>query len=65
MSVIGVAVVLSALVALLVGGRHLGAGSALVCMILGLVIGATPVGPPINAALGSVGSWVWTKVSTL
>jgi len=64
-SAVGLAVLLTVVVALLVGGRRLRAGSALVCVLLGLVVGTTPVGPAINQGLKSVGDWAWAKVSTL
>jgi hypothetical protein len=64
-SVVAVAVVLSALVVLLVRTKQLKAGSGLVCVILGLVLGATSAGPAVNQGLSSGGSWVWAKVSAL
>ena len=65
MSVVAVAVVLFALVVLLVQTRQLKSGSALVCVLLGLVLGATAAGPVVNQGLTSGGSWVWAKVNAL
>jgi len=64
-SVVAVAVVLFALVVLLVQTRQLKAGSALVCVVLGLVLGATSAGPVVNQGLTSGGSWIWAKVNAL
>jgi hypothetical protein len=64
-SVVAVAVLLSALVLLLVRTKQLKAGSGLVCVILGLVLGSTAAGPAVNQALSSGGSWVWANVSAL
>ena len=65
MSVVAVAVVLCALVVLLVQTKQLKVGSALVCVVLGLVLGATSAGPVVNQGLTSGGSWVWAKVNGL
>lgn len=65
MSVVAVAVVLFALVVLLVQTKQLKSGAALVCVLLGLVLGATAAGPVVNQGLTSVGSWIWAKVNAL
>ena len=65
MSVVAAAAVLAALVVLLVRTRQVKVASALVCIVLGLVIGSTPAGPAVNQGLTSAGSWVWAKVSAL
>ena len=52
MSVVAVALVLGALVILLLRTSKLGLGSAVVCMLFGLVIAATPAGPSVHQALG-------------
>lgn len=65
MSVVAVAVVLAAVVILLLRTRQLGFGSAILCVALGLVLGATPIGPAINAGLTAAGSWVLEQVSAL
>ena len=51
MSVVAVAVVLSALVVLLVRTKQLKVGSGLLCVVLGLVLGATAAGPVVNQGL--------------
>ena len=65
MSVVAVAVLLFALVVLLVRTKQLKVGSGLVCVVLGLVLGATSAGPAVNEGLTSGGSWVWAKVNAL
>ena len=65
MSVAAVAVVLTALVILLLRTRQLRIGSCVVCVLLGLVLGATPAGPAVNEALTAAGTWLWEQVSTL
>ena len=65
MSVVGFAVVLGALVMLLLSTAKLGLGSALVCVLFGLVVAITPAGPAVHDALDSAGAWLWSQVSTL
>ena len=65
MSVVAVAVVLAALVVLLLRTNQLKVGSALVCVLLGLVLGATPAGPAINDAVNGAGAWLWGQVTEL
>ncbi len=65
MSVVAVAVVLAASVILLLRTNQLKVGSALVCVLLGLVLGATPAGPAINEAVNGAGAWLWAQVTEL
>ena len=65
MSVVAVVLVLGALVVLLLRTAKLGLGSALVCMLFGLVLAATPAGPSVHEALDSSGAWVWAQVRSL
>ena len=65
MSVVAVALVLGALVVLLLRTAKLGLGSALVCMLFGLVIAITPAGPRVHEALDSSGAWLWAQVRSL
>ena len=65
MSVVAVALVLGALVILLLRTAKLGLGSALVCMLFGLVIAITPAGPSVHEALDSSGAWLWAQVRSL
>jgi hypothetical protein len=65
MSVVAVAVVLGCLVVLLLRTARLGLGSAVVCILFGLVVAVTPAGPTVQVALDSSGAWLWTQVSDL
>lgn len=65
MSVIAVAVILGGLVLLLMQTRQVKVGSAVTCVVFGLVLGLTPAGPPVQSALNSTGSWAWAQVSSL
>ena len=62
MSVVACAVLLGLFVLLLVRVRQVGFLAALVCVVFGFVLGATPAGPQVNQALSSVGGWVWEQV---
>ncbi len=65
MSVVAVAVVIAAVVVLLLRTNQLKVGSAVVCILLGLVLGATPAGPAINQAINGAGEWLWARVTEL
>jgi hypothetical protein len=65
MSVAAVALVLGALVVLLLRTARLGVGSAVVCILFGLVLATTPAGPTVQVALDSSGAWLWGQVSDL
>lgn len=65
MTAVGVAVVAVLMVAVLVKGRAVRSGSLVVGLMLGLLIGATPVGPATAAGIASAGEWVWAKVAGL
>lgn len=64
MSVVAVAVVLGLLLVLLLRTRQVRAGSAAVCVLFGLVLGATPAGPVVDEALTSAGTWAWAQVQS-
>lgn len=65
MSVVAVALVLAALMVLLLRTSKLGLGSAVVCVLFGLVLASTPAGPAVHDALDSSGAWLWGQVSSL
>ncbi len=62
---VGVAVIAVLVVAVLVRGRAVRFGSLVVGVLLGVLIGATPVGPATAAGIASAGEWVWIKVAGL
>ncbi len=65
MSVVAVALVLGALVVLLLRTARLGLGSAVVCIMFGLVVALTPAGPTVQGAMNASGSWLWGQVREL
>ena len=65
MSVVGTAIVLGLLVALLLKMKIARPSAVIVCVLFGLVLGATPIGDGVNDALTSVGDWIWTQLVAL
>ena len=65
MSVAVAAVLLGVAVVLLINANKVQIGVALVCVVFGLVLGATPAGPVLNTSLTNVGDWVWAQVTSL
>jgi hypothetical protein len=65
MTTIGVAIVALLVVAVLARGRALRLGSLVIGILVGLLVGATPVGPAMASGIAAGGNWVWSKVSTL
>lgn len=64
MTAVGVAVAAFLIVAVLVRGKAVRLGSV-VGVLLGLLIGATPVGPATATGIASAGQWVYAKVAGL
>jgi hypothetical protein len=64
MSVTVTAVLLALAVVLLIRSSKVQFGGALVCVVFGLVLGATPAGPVVNSTLSAFGSWVWSQATT-
>ena len=65
MSVVGTAVVLGVLVVVLLRMKIARPGAVVVCVLFGLVLGATPIGDGVNEALTSLGDWVWRQLVSL
>jgi hypothetical protein len=65
MSVVAVAVLLGVLVMFLIRVKQVKAAGAAVCIVFGLVLGATPAGPQVNRTLDQAGSSAWAWVSSL
>lgn len=65
MSVVGAAVVLGAVVVMLLKLRVLRPSAALVCVLFGLVLGATSAGAVVNRTLDALGSGLWDQVTRL
>ena len=65
MSVIGTAVILGVLVLVLLRLKIARPLAVVVCVLFGLVLGSTPIGDGVNAALTSIGSWTWQQLVSL
>ncbi len=65
MSVVGAAVLLGAVIAMLLKLRVLRPSAAVVCVLFGLVLGATPIGDGVYTAVASVGRWASRLVQGL
>jgi hypothetical protein len=65
MSVVGTAIVLGLLVALLLRMKIARFSVVLVCVLFGLVLGATPIGDSVNQALTLLGAWAWRQLGQL
>lgn len=61
MTAVGVALAAVVLLAVPVRGKQVRVGSVVIGVVVGLMIGATPVGP--TAAKGIEGAGSWAKVS--
>lgn len=65
MSLVAVAVVLGAVVALLVKIKQVNIGSAVVCSTFGVLLAVSPVGPAVYEGLTTIGGWASSWVVTL
>jgi hypothetical protein len=65
MSVIGAAVILGLVVAALVRMKAARPVVVIVCILFGLVLGATPIGDGLYAGVASVGAWLSDAVTGL
>jgi hypothetical protein len=64
-SVVGAAVVLGLVVALLIKWRIVRPVAAAACVLFGLVLGATPIGDRVNVILIQLGRWLAVQVGAL
>ena len=58
MSVVGAAIILGLIVAALLKMKVARPVVVIVCVLFGLVLGATPIGDGLYAAVASVGAWL-------
>lgn len=65
MRVVGTAVILGLLVLLLWRMKIARFSVVLVCVLFGLVLGSTPIGDSVNAALTLFGAWAWRQLVEL
>ncbi|WP_028660385.1 hypothetical protein [Nocardioides insulae] len=65
MSLLAIAVVLGALIALFVKAKWVRPMSGLVCILFGVLLAAGPAGPPIQSAVLQAGIWVDQSLANL
>ena len=65
MSVTAVLVILGALVVLLLRTRSLRFLGALVCIVFGVVLALSPMGPATADVLDEVGTWAYDSLQSL
>ena len=58
MTVVGAAIILALIVAALVKMKTARPVVVIVCVLFGLVLGATPIGDGLYAGVASVGAWL-------
>lgn len=62
---VGAAAILGMLVIGLLRMRAARFSGVVMCVLFGLVLGATPIGDGVNEALTSLGSWTWRQLVAL
>jgi len=65
MSVVGAAVVLGVIIVAMLRMRVARASVVVVCVLFGLVLGASPVGDAVNTAVAAVGAWAAARIVEL
>lgn len=65
MTVVGAAIILGLVVAALVKMKAARPVVVVVCVLFGLVLGATPIGDGLYAGVASVGGWLADAVTGL
>ena len=65
MSVVGAAIILGLIVAALVRMKTARPVVVIVCILFGLVLGATPIGDGLYSAVSAVGFWISDAVTGL
>jgi len=63
MSVVGAAIILGLIVAALLRMKAARPVVVIICVLFGLVLGATPIGDGLYAAVASVGAWLSDAVA--
>lgn len=65
MSAAATCVVLGLLVALLVKTKAVKFWGGLVCVVFGVTLAASPIGPTVGGLLASVGSWAYEELRSV
>lgn len=61
-SVAAASVVLGLLVALLIKARAIKFWGALLCIVFGVALAASPIGPTVGGLLGQLGTWTYDQL---
>jgi hypothetical protein len=65
MSVVATAVILGLVLIALLKTKWVRFSGAVVCVLFGLVLGATPVGPLVNQTLTDLGEWTYVQLQSI
>ena len=65
MSVVGTAVILALIIAVMLKTRVARSSVVIVCVLFGSVLGASPIGDGVNAALAVLGRWSADRITEL
>ena len=65
MSVTAAAIVLGALVVLLIKTRAVRALGATICIVFGVTLAASPIGPVVGTVLADAGTWAYAQLRTV
>jgi len=65
MSLVAICIVLGVLVAVLVKARAIRAGGALLCILFGVTLAASPMGQYLSQVLHTVGTWAMTQLRSV
>lgn len=65
MSTVGAALILFVIIAAMVNMKVARLTVVIVCVLFGLVLGASPIGDGVNAALAAIGGWTAKRISEL
>jgi hypothetical protein len=65
MTGVGTAVILALIIVLMLKTRVARASVVIVCVLFGLVLGASPIGDGVNAALAVLGGWASDRIAEL
>lgn len=62
MSAAAACLLLGALVALLIRTKAVKIPGAVACVVFGIVLASSPVGPAVTQTVGQVGTWAYTQL---
>jgi hypothetical protein len=65
MSIVATVIVLGVIVLALLKGKLVRPFGALVCVVFGVVLAASPAGPAVSDVLSQVGSWAYQQLQSV